>query len=366
MGLNAYFTYQVVGYHGTGIVPYKIALTAVFVEGFIFMFLALTGMRQWLVRMIPATIKTACGVGIGLFLTEIGLSYSAGIGAVTGGWSTPTAIGGCPSGLLDDHGECTSGIMTNPAVGPIIIVYSTGEITDLSALDVDWYHSWRHSRRFPDGIQGEERNHGRHRFGVDSVLAVSVFLLTSLLYRFFFDKPSRRGTNYTYFPDTPAGNDRWDFFSKVVAFHPIQMTLAAQEWSLTGTNASQFALALVTFLYVDIIDCTATLYSMAKFCDVVDDDGDFPRSTMAYCTDAACISVGALFGCSPVTAFIESGAGIAEGGRTGLTAMTTGLCFLVSLFFAPILASIPPWATGSTLVLVSSIRMRYSWCDDGR
>lgn len=116
MGLNAYFTYQVVGWHGTGRVPYRIALTAIFVEGFIFVFLALTGMRQWLVRMIPATIKTACGVGIGLFLTEIGLSYSAGIGAITGGFSTPLAIGGCPPEFLDAKGECSSHIMTNPAV----------------------------------------------------------------------------------------------------------------------------------------------------------------------------------------------------------------------------------------------------------
>lgn len=125
-------------------------------------------------------------------------------------------------------------------------------------------------------------------------------------------------------------------------------------------------MALFTFLYVDIIDCTATLYSMARFCGRVqqyrnrderkkrESDGDFPRSTVAYCIDAACISIGSLLGCSPVTAFIESGAGIAEGGRTGLTAMVTGLCFLVSIFFAPIFASIPPWATGCTLILVSA------------
>lgn len=116
MGLNAYFTYQVVGWHGTGNIPYKLALTAVFVEGFIFMFLALTGMRQWLINMIPATIKTACGVGIGLFLTEIGLSYSAGIGAITGGYATPLTIGGCPAEYLNEKGECISHIMANPAV----------------------------------------------------------------------------------------------------------------------------------------------------------------------------------------------------------------------------------------------------------
>jgi AGZA family xanthine/uracil permease-like MFS transporter len=161
-----------------------------------------------------------------------------------------------------------------------------------------------------------------------------------------------RNTSITYFPNTPEGNDRFNFFKQVVTFHPIENTLNALDWDV-GKYGSQFALALFTFLYVDIIDATATLYSMVRFCGVVDPkDGDFPRSTIAYCTDAACISVGALFGCSPVTAFIESGAGIAEGGRTGLTAMVTGLCFLISIFFAPIFASIPPWATGCTLVLV--------------
>jgi len=95
---------------------------------------------------------------------------------------------------------------------------------------------------------------------------------------------------------------------------------------------------------------------MAKFAGVVDEEtGSFPRSTIAYCTDAFSISIGALLGTSPVTAFIESGAGITEGGKTGLTAITTGICFLLSLFFAPIFASIPPWATGCTLVIVGPL-----------
>ncbi len=117
MGLNAYFTYQVVGVNGSGPVPYGLALTAIFVEGFIFMFLALTGMRQWLVKIIPGTLKTASGVGIGLFLTLIGMSYNSGIGLVTPGTTTPLAIGGCPPGMLSDTtGACTSGAMTNPQV----------------------------------------------------------------------------------------------------------------------------------------------------------------------------------------------------------------------------------------------------------
>lgn len=117
MGLNAYFTYQVVGVGGSGPVPYGLALTAVFVEGFIFMFLAMTGMRQWLVRIIPGTIKTASGVGIGLFLCLVGLSYNSGIGLITPGVSTPLALGGCPSENLDKAtGACLTGGMMNPKV----------------------------------------------------------------------------------------------------------------------------------------------------------------------------------------------------------------------------------------------------------
>ena len=164
-----------------------------------------------------------------------------------------------------------------------------------------------------------------------------------------------RSTSFTYFPDTQDGTDRFNFFKKVVHFHPIENVLAAQDWNIAGAG-SKFALALFTFLYVDILDATGTLYSMARFSGVVDEKtGSFPRSTLAYCTDAIMISIGSLLGTSPVTAFIESGAGIAEGGRTGLTAMTAGDCFLISIFFSPIFASIPPWATGCTLVLVSGL-----------
>lgn len=118
MGLNAYFAFQVVGPNGSGPIPYQVALTAVFVEGLIFIFLALTGLRQWLVKLIPTTIKTATGAGIGLFLTEIGLSYPSGIGAITGGWeSTPLAIAGCPEEMLSPETQmCEGGVMSSPKV----------------------------------------------------------------------------------------------------------------------------------------------------------------------------------------------------------------------------------------------------------
>jgi AGZA family xanthine/uracil permease-like MFS transporter len=117
MGLNAYFTYQVVGFHGSGAIPYRLALTAVFIEGFVFVFLSLIGMRQWLVRIIPGSIKVASGVGIGLFLTEIGLSAS-GIGMISAGTAAPTDLAGCPPQYINPkNGSCLSHKMSNPTVG---------------------------------------------------------------------------------------------------------------------------------------------------------------------------------------------------------------------------------------------------------
>ncbi|KAK4215930.1 ubiquitin carboxyl-terminal hydrolase [Rhypophila decipiens] len=320
MGLNAYFTYQVVGIKGSGSVSYKVALTAIFIEGWIFMFLALTGLRHWLVKIIPGTIKTASGVGIGLFLTLIGMSYSSGIGIVTGAISTPLAIGGCPAEHLSANGECGTDVMSSP---------KTWLGITCGGLFVAFLMAFR----------------------VKFAIVIGIAIVS------FLSWP--RNTAITYFPDTIEGTERWNFFKKVVAFHPIKHTMLQQEWDLSGAVGPEFALALFTFLYVDIIDCTATLYSMARFCGKVrKSDGDFPRSTLAYCTDALCISVGSLFGCSPVTAFIESGAGITEGGRTGLTAISAGCFFLGSLFFAPIFASVPPWATGCTLIMVGCLMIR--------
>lgn len=220
-----------------------------------------------------------------------------------------------------------------------------------------WYLLRRHPHRVPHGVPHQVRSCHWHCPGIHPLLAVSCFSRSHTLA--WISPPlnllTSRDTPITYFPYTPEGDSRFEFFKQIVVYHPLSRTLNQLDWEFTA-SASQFALALFTFLYVDIIDATATLYSMVRFCGVVNPkDGDFPRSTLAYCTDATFISIGALFGTSPVTAFIESGAGIAEGGRTGLTAMVTGLCFIVSVFFAPIFASVPPWATGCTLVLVSSI-----------
>ncbi|KAL6706511.1 hypothetical protein ACN47E_005450 [Coniothyrium glycines] len=319
MGLNAYFAYQVVGFHGSGLLSYNLALTAVFIEGWIFFFLSLIGMRQWLVRIIPVSLKIAAACGIGLFLAEIGLSSASGIGAITGAISTPLDIAGCPEQYKDDFGMCQSHKMTSPTMW--LGIMGGGILTAYLMM-----------------------------YKVKSAMVIAILLVSIISWP--------RGTSVTFFPDNLAGDDRWEFFKNVAKFHPLNHTLNTLDWNISQ-EPGRFALALFTFLYVDIIDCTATLYSMARFCGVVDPEtGDFPRSTVAYCTDALSISVGALLGTSPVTAFIESGAGIAEGGKTGLTAMTTGTCFIISMFFAPIFASIPPWATGCTLILVGCLMTR--------
>lgn len=123
MGLNAYFAYQVVGFDGSGLISYNLALTAVFVEGLIFIFLSLIGMRQWLVKVIPVSLKIAAACGIGLYLAEIGLSSSSGIGAISGAQQTPLSIAGCPDQYKDAFGECKSHKMTSPTASDPILLY---------------------------------------------------------------------------------------------------------------------------------------------------------------------------------------------------------------------------------------------------
>lgn len=320
MGLNAYLAYDVVGFNGTGRVPYEVAMTAIFIEGFIFFGLAVLGLRQWLARAIPRSIKLATGVGIGLFLTLIGLTYGEGIGLITGSTATPVALAGCPPSTRLEDGTCPSSHkMRNPTMW--VGIFCGGFLTVFLQM-----------------------------FRVKGAILIGILLVSIISWP--------RGTPVTNFPYTELGDSNFEFFKKVVDFHPIQRTLNVQQWDISG-HGGQFALALITFTYVDILDCTGTLYSMARFADLIDErTQDFEGSAVAYMVDALSISIGSIFGTSPVTAFIESGAGISEGGKTGITAMTTGFCFFISLFFAPIFASIPPWATGCVLILVGSMMMR--------
>ncbi|KAJ3007659.1 hypothetical protein HKX48_009000 [Thoreauomyces humboldtii] len=315
LGLNAYFTYQVVGYHGSGKVPYRTALAAVFIEGVIFLILSAIGVRQLITKAIPASIKTASACGIGLFLAFIGLQSSAGIGLVGGDAATLVTLGGCPANQKDADGRCLSGTMTSPTLWVGILGFVI--ISLLMSFRVK----------------------GAILIGIVFISAISWF----------------RNSAITYFPDTPTGDDMYATFKKVVSVPHIKHTAGVMDFNL---NSSEVWVALITFLYVDILDTTGTLFSMANYAGMTDETGDFEGSYPAFLSDAASCIVGACLGSSPVTAFVESGAGLAEGGRTGLTAITVSFFFILSLFFSPIFASFPPWATGPALLVVGVLMLQ--------
>jgi AGZA family xanthine/uracil permease-like MFS transporter len=198
-----------------------------------------------------------------------------------------------------------------------------------------------------------------------------------------------RGTDFSYFQDSvsPFGEERYKYFKKVVSVEPITSIGAAMDWDLL--NKSDLWIAVLTFLYVDILDTSGTMFAMARFSGLTkanaDDEeankagvvegsdgdtsvaedksseegeGDFEGMDRGFLVDSVATIFGALLGTSTVTTYIESAAGIKEGGRTGITAIVTGICFFFSMFFAPILASLPPWAVGGSLVITGSLMMR--------
>jgi AGZA family xanthine/uracil permease-like MFS transporter len=166
-------------------------------------------------RAIPASIKLATGVGIGLYLTIIGLAYSAGIGLITGAQSTPLELAGCVQSLQDEFGVCPGGVkMRSPTMW--IGIFCGGILTVMLML-----------------------------YRVKGAIIIGILLVSIISWP--------RPTSVTYFPHTPLGDAGFDFFKKVVTFHPISRILAVQEWNISEYSG-QFGLAFVTFLYVDILD----------------------------------------------------------------------------------------------------------------
>ncbi|KAJ4779181.1 Adenine/guanine permease AZG1 [Rhynchospora pubera] len=338
MGTNAYFAYSVVGFHGSGGLKYKTALAAVFIEGIIFLIISVLGFRSKIAKMVPKPVRIASSAGIGLFLAFIGLQNSEGVGLVSFNSATLVTLGACPTAnrvavapvqtfdngtvVLMPGGAASGGIMCIGGkmesatfwlgfVGFIIIAYCL--------------------------IKGIK---GAMIYGIVFVTAISWF----------------RHTKVTAFPHTAIGDENFRYFKKVVDVHKIKHTAGAL--SFDGIGKGYFWEALVTFLYVDILDTTGTLYSMARFAGFVDNNGDFEGQYFAFMSDATSIVIGSLLGTSPVTAFIESSTGIREGGRTGLTALTVSAYFFLSFFFTPLLASIPAWAVGPPLILVGVLMMK--------
>ncbi|KAL3818595.1 hypothetical protein ACJIZ3_004500 [Penstemon smallii] len=318
MGANAYLAYNLVGFHGSGPIPYKTAMAVVLVEGCAFLAIAVFGLRAKLARLIPNSVRLACAAGIGLFIAFVGLQAHQGVGLVGPDPATLVTLAACKS-LNPVTGECIGGNMQSPtfwlgSIGFLIMCY---------------------------GLMKEIK--GSMIYGMVFVTLISWI----------------RGTEVTVFPNTQVGDSSYNYFKKIVSFHGIESTLGAI--SFANFNTSEVWIALVTLLYVDVLATTGTLYTMAEIGGFVNDEEgglNFEGEYLAYMVDAGATVVGSTLGVSPIATYIESTAGIREGGRTGLTAVIIGVYFGLSILFTPLLTSVPPWAIGPSLVMVGVLMMK--------
>mmetsp|Transcript_30092 Transcript_30092/g.66667 ORF Transcript_30092/g.66667 Transcript_30092/m.66667 type:complete len:637 (-) Transcript_30092:1727-3637(-) len=375
MGINAFFTYTVVGYYNSnGLITYKQAVAAVFIEGWIFLFISLTGVRGHVIRLVPKAIMLATAGGIGIFLAFVGLQSSQGIGLITYDATTLLALGGCPPDqrspqytISADQALAVCKCQLLNVNGTLQAVPTPGS-PGLGVASATYACTGNRMRSATTwlGIFG----------GALMVLLMGRdfrgAILTGILFVTFVSWiPGHAATFLGPTSPIPGGQARYDYFQKVVTLPDTHKTALAWDWSAFG-QADLWA-ALISFLYLDFLDCTGTLFSMATFLNrnmpgfINPVTREFPRQTAAFCVDAIAIIVGALLGIAPLTVYIESATGIREGGRTGLTAIVAGCWFFVSLFFTPIIASIPPYATGPALVLVGALMMEnlleIAWSD---
>eukprot|EP00208_Stichococcus_sp_RCC1054_P001908 CAMPEP_0206139330 /NCGR_PEP_ID=MMETSP1473-20131121/5537_1 /ASSEMBLY_ACC=CAM_ASM_001109 /TAXON_ID=1461547 /ORGANISM="Stichococcus sp, Strain RCC1054" /LENGTH=611 /DNA_ID=CAMNT_0053533077 /DNA_START=97 /DNA_END=1932 /DNA_ORIENTATION=+ len=356
MGLNAYFAYNVVGFHGSGNVSYKTALAAIFVEGWIFILLAVTGARGKLIQMVPRSVMLATSAGIGLFLAHIGLQSSEGLGVIQFDGATLVTLGGCP---VKDQAHMYT--LTEEAASQVCNV-TAAEAVGATIPNIGNASSAMHCMR-------GRMESATMWLGISGFLIIALAMrqrvrgamLVGILWVTFISWIPGSAVSYLgEGASIPGGEDRMDYFKNVVAAPDASFTAGKLDFG--GLKQGEAWLALITFLYVDFLDATGTLFSMANFVNLyvpgfIRPDKTWDRSVFAFSADGGAIVVSALLGSSPCTAFIESASGIREGGRTGLTAITTSFLFFIALFFTPILASIPPYAVGPALITVGALML---------
>lgn len=298
MGLNAFFAFTVCGIYG---LDWRIALAAVFVEGIIFIILSLTNVREAIFNAIPLTLKHAVSAGIGLFIAFIGLQ---GSNLVIKNDSTLVTY------------QNFSENFNSVGIGAILALIGI-IITSILLI-----------KRVKGGIL----------FGI---LATWILGMLCELIGIYVPDPTLG--MYTLFPD----------FSNGLALGSIGETFG-QVFKADFTNVKLFDFIVIvfSFLFVDLFDTLGTLIGVASKSDMLDKDGKLPRIKGALLADSIATTVGAIFGTSTTTAYVESAAGVTEGGRTGLTACTTAILFLLSIFFAPIFTAIPSFATAPALIIV--------------
>lgn len=316
LGATVFFVYNMVGYHGSGEISYHTALGAVFFEGLVFILLTLLGVRQWLAKLLPASLKHATCVGLGLFICFIGMREDTGIGLIGPNATTFVSLSGCNPATRDlNIQECESDILNSPKtllgiMGVILMTVLT-------------------------------------MFRVRGAILIGILVVSMVSWI--------RHTPFTYFPDNETGNPAYEYFTSIVDFHTLKNTMVILSFDIWSRKA---LLALATLLYLDLLDTTGTIFTHASMMDMVDEDGDFDGATSAFLCDGATISIGSLFGMPPVTALLDSGIGITEGGRTGIVAIVAGVLFFLSTILTPIFTSFPPWATGPSLIMVGVLMSR--------
>ena len=296
MGLNAYFAYTVCLGQLQGIDdPWKIALAAVLVEGIIFIILSFFKLRETIINAIPENLKYGITSGIGLFIAFVGLK---GAGVVVSDDSTLVALGnfGRPEVALCLIGILVIAVMNHYNVKGsilwgILITWVLGIIAQLTG----WY--------------------------VVDPDAGAASLIPSL-------------SASSFIPPS------------------ISSTFCKFDFAWIGSHVSEFVVIVFSFLFVDMFDTIGTVIGVAEKADLLDEDGNLPRVGRVLMADAIGTVAGSMLGTSTVTSFVESSSGVAEGGKTGLTAMTTGILFLVALFLSPIFLAIPSFATAPALVIV--------------
>lgn len=300
MGLNAFFTYTIVLTFGY---PWQLALFAVFIEGVIFIILSLTKIREAIFNSIPLTLKHAVSVGIGLFIAFIGLQNA---GLTVNNDSTLVSL----VSFTDNFH--TSGISALLALIGTILIFVL----------------------YIKGVKGSIL------IGIIATWVLGMICQAAGLYTvdieagYYSLYPSFAMTDFSKLGETFGQCFKLDFSS------------------FDTGDILNLVVIIFSFLFVDIFDTLGTLIGVASKADMLDKNGRLPKIRPALLADAIGTTAGAIFGTSTTTTFVESASGVAAGGRTGLTSMTTAILFLVSMLFAPIFTAIPSFATAPALIAV--------------
>ena len=297
MGLNAYLAYTVV--LGQGI-SWQIALFAVFIEGIIFIIMSLTNVREAIFNAIPLTLKQGVSVGIGLFIAFIGLQ-NAGLCVDSSTLVTITSF----TENFNTHGMCALLALIGLLVTAIL-----------------------HIRNVKGGIL----------YGIVITWGLGIICQFAGIY-----VPNPEAGAYSLMP---SGIMSADFSSLGKTFGQCFKI------DFSGVGIFNFLVITFSFLFVDLFDTLGTLIGVSTKAGMLDENGRLPGIKPALLSDAIATSAGAVLGTSTTTTFVESSAGVAVGGRTGLTALTTGVLFLLATLFAPLFTSIPSFATAPALIFV--------------